>query len=147
MDPREADYRGMPGTLHTSEELTDTRCWALLSTQQTGRFGFVRHGSVFIYPVNYLVHGEAIYFRTREDGDIVGELPLGNCTFEVDEVKAEAMAGWSVLAHGRAEVVADEALLTELWGRSAEEPWAGGSRTTFVGIQPDRVTGRSVHAL
>lgn len=147
MDPREDEYRGMPGTLHMSEDLSETKCWALLSTQQTGRFGFLRDGSVQIYPVNYLVHDGALYFRTRDDGDIGSLLPLSDCAFQVDQVRSEAMAGWSVLANGPAEVVRDEALLTELWGRAAEEPWAGGSRTTFVEIQPSKISGRSVQAV
>lgn len=147
MDPREDDYRGQPGTLHMSEELSDTRCWALLSTQKTGRFGFLKDGAVHIYPVNYLVQDGAIYFRTRDDGDIGSLLPLEGCAFQVDQVRSEAMAGWTVFANGTANVVRDEALLTELWGRAAEEPWAGGSRTTFVEIQPSRISGRSVLAV
>lgn len=147
MDPREDEYRGQPGTLHMSEDLSETKCWALLSTKQTGRFGFLREGSVQIYPVNYLVQNGGIYFRTREDGDIGNVLPLGDCAFQVDEVRSEAMAGWSVLANGTAEIVRDDALLTELWGRSAQEPWAGGSRTTFVQIQTSKISGRSVQAV
>ena len=147
MDSREDEWRGQPGTLHMSEDLSDTRCWALLSTHQTGRIGFLRNGAVQIYPVNYLVHDGALYFRTRDDGDIGSLLPLNGCAFQVDEVRSEAMAGWSVLANGTADAVRDEALLTELWGRSAEEPWAGGSRTTFVGIQPTQISGRSVQAV
>lgn len=147
MDPREDEYRGQPGTLHMSEDLSETKCWALLSTQQTGRFGFLRDGSVQIYPVNYLVQDGGIYFRTREDGDIGSVLPLGDCAFQVDEVRSEAMAGWSVLANGTADIVRDDALLTELWGRSAQEPWAGGSRTTFVQIRTSKISGRSVQAV
>ncbi|MFP5367836.1 Nitroimidazol reductase NimA, pyridoxamine 5'-phosphate oxidase superfamily [Arthrobacter subterraneus] len=147
MDPREDEYRGQPGTLHMSEDLSETKCWALLSTQQTGRFGFLRDGAVHIYPVNYLVQDGAIYFRTRDDGDIGSALPLEGCAFQVDQVRSEAMAGWSVLANGTADVVRDEALLTELWGRSAEEPWAGGSRTTFVELQAGTISGRSVQAV
>lgn len=144
MDPREAEYRGMPGTLHMSEDLTETKCWSLLSTQQTGRLGFVKDGAVHIYPVNYLVYDGAVYFRTSEDGDIGNLMPLADCAFQADEVRAAEMAGWSVLAHGKAEIVRDDARLTELWGRAAEPPRAGGSRTTFIEIRPSKVTGRSV---
>ncbi len=143
MSSTDNEFWEMPGTLHASTELSADECWALLMTQTTGRIGFSREGSIYIFPVNYLVHEQGIYFRTSEDGDI-GRGPLEKAAFQVDELRAAEMAGWTVLAQGSAVPVSDEALLTVLWGRASEEPWAGGLRQRFVGIRPISVAGRRV---
>ncbi|HET8795930.1 MAG TPA: pyridoxamine 5'-phosphate oxidase family protein [Arthrobacter sp.] len=135
----------MPGTLRVGEDLTVDECWNLLTTQQTGRVGFVRENAVNIFPVNYTVLDRGIYFRTAEDGDIGRSLPLEPGAFQVDVVKTAEMAGWAVLAQGAVELIEDEELLTKLWGSAMEEPWASGRRTSFVGIRPVSVTGRRVH--
>ncbi len=143
MEHVDNEYWEMPGTLHASAELSPDECWALLSTRQTGRIGFTREGSLYIFPVNYVVHDGGIYFRTSEEGEL-GRAPLGSSAFQVDDVQPEAMAGWTVLAQGRPEAVDDEDLLKTLWGRSTEEPWAGGFRARFIGLRPSSISGRRV---
>ncbi len=143
MDHTTNDFWEMPGTLHSSEALSAAECWALLTTQRTGRIGFTREGSLYIYPVNYLIHDGGIYFRTSEEGEL-GRAALGPSAFQADAIQPEAMAGWTVLAQGSPERVDDEELLKALWGRASEEPWAGGLRTQFIGLRPDTVSGRRV---
>lgn len=145
MDTNENESWEMPGTLKVGEDLSVDECWKLLTTQRTGRIGFVRESAVTIFPVNYLVRDRGIYFRTADDGDIARSLPLDGVAFQIDEVKTAEMAGWAILVQGTAELIQDEELLTKLWGSMMEEPWAGGQRNTFVGIQPGSVTGRKVH--
>nr|WP_221411597.1 pyridoxamine 5'-phosphate oxidase family protein [Arthrobacter crusticola] len=118
---RSAQAGTAQGALHASAALSPDECWALLSTRRTSRIGFMKEGSLYIFPVNYLVHDGGIYFRTSEEGDL-GRAPLGSSALQVDDVQAEAMAGWTVLAQGRPEQVDDEDLLKTLWGRSTEEP-------------------------
>ena len=143
MDHATNEFWEMPGTLHASEELSADECWALLTTQRTGRIGFTRDGSLYIFPVNYLVHDGGIYFRTSEEGEL-GRAPLGASAFQTDSVQPEAMAGWTVLAQGQPEHIEDEELLKVLWGRAGEEPWAGGLRSRFIGIRPHALSGRRV---
>ena len=64
---------------------------------------------------------------------------------DVDEFDDVLQAGWSVLASGRAEPVEDADLLSELWGPGRPEPWADGSRSLFIGVRPEHVTGHRVH--
>ncbi|MHA7262186.1 pyridoxamine 5'-phosphate oxidase family protein [Arthrobacter sp. TMN-37] len=137
------EFWEMPGTLHASAELSPDECWSLLTTQRAGRIGFSKNGSLYIFPVNYLVHAGGIYFRTSAEGEL-GRAPLGASAFQVDSVQPEAMAGWTVLAQGSPEPVEDEALLKTLWGRAVEEPWASGLRTRFVGLRPTAISGRRV---
>ncbi|GAA4038501.1 hypothetical protein GCM10023063_24590 [Arthrobacter methylotrophus] len=140
MDPGRAD-----GGLHVAEELSQEQCWELLRSKATGRFGFIEQGRVVILPVNYVVDGQSIYFRTTGDGSIAGAVPSPESTFQIDDSRADRSEGWSVLVSGASSRVEDEDLLTRLWGKVMAEPWAGGARNLFIRIQADRVSGRHVH--
>ena len=135
MNAVENEFWEMPGASHLSEALTSDECWGLLTTQQTGRIGFLRDGSIYIFPVNYLGHDDGIYFRTSETSEI-GRNALENVAFQADLAKPAQKSGWTVLAQGSAKPIEDETLLTVLWGRVAEEPWTGGSRNRFIARTP-----------
>lgn len=129
---------------HRSENLTEAECWTLLAGQETGRVAYSENGRVLVFPVNYVVHGRAVYFRTAQDGVLGGGLDYRNASFQIDDHDAQRMDGWSVLVSGKAEAVVDSELLTALWGRRMAEPWGGGRREVFIGIEPSIVTGRRV---
>ena len=129
---------------HENEELSEAQCWSLLRGEETGRIAFLQDGRLMVFPVNYQVHGNSVFFRTSADSGLAllpGDL---NTSFQVDAHDGEAMAGWSVLVSGRANTVRDESLLTTLWGMRSTAPYGGGQRNLFVGIDPTQVTGRRV---
>ncbi len=132
------------GARHVNVDLTSQQCWDLLAAGSSGRIGYESDGRILIYPVNYLIHEGAIFFRTLPDGGIGAALPCAVSSFEIDMVKPEQSTGWAVLASGPASTVEDPALLTYLWGRNMPEPLAAGLRDQFVRIEPTVVTGRSV---
>ena len=129
---------------HQSVDLTEAECWTLLSSRGTGRVAYQDNGRVLVFPVNYVVHDKAVYFRTAREGVLGGGLDYRNASFQIDEHDALRMDGWSVLLSGRAAAVDDSDLLTALWGRRMAEPWGGGQRDVFIGIEPAMVTGRRV---
>ena len=129
---------------HRSEDLTETECWALLAGNGTGRVAYEDNGRVLVFPVNYVVHEQAVYFRTARDGVLGGGLDFRNASFQIDDHDSTRMDGWSVLLSGRAEAVQDPGLLSTLWGRRMDEPWGGGARDMFIGIEPSVLTGRRV---
>ena len=137
------DFWDMPGAGHSHGAMDADECWALLSTQVTGRVGFMRDGRVFIFPVNYLVHDRAVYFRTSSTGDL-GRGPLDRVAFQVDQANPAAMSGWSVLMQGSSAVVEDKSLLATVWGRMVNEPWAGGDRRQLIRVMPSSLAGRRV---
>ena len=130
--------------VHQSEELTEAQCWTLLASLGTGRVAYQDNCRVLVYPVNYVVHDEGVYFRTARDGVLGGGPEHQNASFQIDHHDPNRMDGWSVLLSGRAEPVTDANLLTELWGRRMSEPWGGGHRDVFIGIEPGLLTGRRV---
>ncbi|MCX2749624.1 pyridoxamine 5'-phosphate oxidase family protein [Arthrobacter sp. MI7-26] len=133
------------GARHVTEELSEERCWELLRSQDTGRFGFNYKNRVMILPVSYLVHDRAIYFRTSATGTIGDAVPRLSSSFEIDEARPDRSEGWSVLVSGPSSHVEEPELLTYLWGQVMEEPWAGGPRNDFIRIHAAVVTGRRVH--
>ena len=142
--PSQDSYWEAPGALHASEALTPAQCWALATTQSMGRLGFFREGLLNIFPVNYFVLDEHVYFRTSADG-IIATSYLEHAAFQTDYADTTARSGWTILANGPATRVEDPDLLTTLWGKAAEEPWAPGLRDLFFVLKPTHVRGRRLH--
>ena len=91
-----------PGTLTLSRE----RCLELISAGGVGRISFLNEyeAAPTVLPVNFLVRGGSIVFRTRARGVIARHLPC-RAAFQVDRVDGVMSSGWSVLVIGRAEPV------------------------------------------
>ncbi|QUX27587.1 pyridoxamine 5'-phosphate oxidase family protein [Nocardiopsis akebiae] len=140
-----------PGSATTSVLLPETtvlppeRCMELIGPGGVGRIGFMPEGAKapIILPVNYLVRGEALVFRTTDRGVIARHLPCG-AAFEVDRVDGATSEGWSVLVTGRAAPVTDEAEAASLRTSAPVRPWAGGEHDLFVRVVAYEVSGRRV---
>jgi hypothetical protein len=141
--PNQDAYWDSPGTLRTSEQLTPSQCWALATTQTMGRLGFYRDGLLDIFPVNYFVLDDHVYFRTSADGTIATSY-LDHAAFQIDHMAKDAPDGWTILLNGPATRVTDTALLTILWGKAVDEPWAPGQRDLFYSLTATHVRGRRV---
>ncbi len=141
--PNRHTFWESPGPMRTSTVLTQQECWALATTQSSGRLGFFRDGLLDILPVNYFVMADHVYFRTSVDG-VIATSNLDRAAFQIDHVDKEAFSGWTILLNGPAARVEDPALLTTLWGRAIDEPWAPGQRDLFLEMAPTLVRGRRV---
>lgn len=141
--PNHDAYWDSPGSLRTSDALVPSESWALATTRSTGRLGFFRDGLLDIFPVNYFVIDERVYFRTSTDGIIATSL-LEHAAFQVDHVDRDTHSGWTILLNGPVSRVDDPALLTTLWGKAVDEPWAPGQRDRFYSLTPTHVRGRRV---
>src|SRR5215469_2781949 len=91
------------------EVLPFDSCLARLASVPVGRVGFIAAGEVEILPVNHVVDGRSVVFRTGEGSKLAGAGEGYPLTFEADSYDARAQSGWSVVIHGYAEVVEDEA--------------------------------------
>jgi len=125
----------------TLAELTAEECFELLRSQPVGRLGVANEeGPPLIVPVNYLVNGEAIVFRS-DPGLKLRLLRRSPVSFQVDFVDPFHRTGWSVLAHGTGY----EASHWET-DHLALEPWAEGTKGQWVRIVVDSITGRRLTA-
>lgn len=126
------------------EELTPDECRAYIAAGGVGRFLFDdrARGPVAV-PVNYLMDGGDVVFRTGS-AEVVDEGTYHQkVSFDVDHLDDALSEGWSVLLSGAASVVTDAGELTNVRALGIE-PWAGGDRDTYVRLVPNQITGRRI---
>ena len=121
------------------DELSRAECLALLEHGGVGRIAVASPlGPPEVLPVNYLMDGEAVVFRS-DPGTKLLLLRRGVATFEADEVDLDAGTGWSVVIKGRpyepSHWETDHLRLA---------PFAPGPKRHWVRLVPSSVTGRRI---
>jgi nitroimidazol reductase NimA-like FMN-containing flavoprotein (pyridoxamine 5'-phosphate oxidase superfamily) len=126
------------------EAIGREQCFDLLATNHVGRVAWQAADLPQILPVTYAMYQGSVYFRTTPDG-ILSELAQPTrVALEVDELDQQTRSGWSIVLQGRTSAVSEPDALANLWAADSLVPWAGGNRTLFICIRPDRVSGRIV---
>ncbi len=126
------------------EHLTPATCWSLLHEAQVGRIGVLVDSAPEIYPVNHVVDGETIVFRTERGNKLRGLDRSPSVCFQIDGVDVEERSGWSVLVKGRAIELTTAEDLEGVRGLPLCY-WATGDKPHWIRIVPTEVTGRRVH--
>ena len=126
------------------EVLSSEECLELLGSQPVGRVAFVEDGEPTILPVNYLMDGRHIVFRTTQGAKLSDEALARPVAFEVDAYDPEQRTGWSVLARGSAEEVSPSSVATLLDEAGFEPPSEEAGREQWVRVRPDEITGRRI---
>lgn len=130
----------MDATTDVLKHLDEEQCWEKLAGQELGRIVTRLADRVDIFPVNYVVDGRSLVFRTAE-GSKLFELTVNDeVLFEVDD--HTDIDAWSVVVRGRARVVVleDEMLAVDALPL---RPWAPTLKYNFVRIEPTSVSGRA----
>lgn len=117
-------------------EIPSAECYELLASRSVGRIAFVVDGAPSVMPVNHVVEGGDILFRTSPHSELGRSMVGGLVAFQVDDFDDFAMSGWSVLVQGSVEY--DDAVSSP----EGPQPWAEGVRGLVVRVRPSRVTGR-----
>jgi len=125
------------------EHLTHEECWRLLRSTPVGRIGVLVDSAPEIYPVNHVVDGNAILFRTAPGSKLRGLYRSPSVCYQVDGIDPDAHTGWSVLVKGRATPLkgGDETR------RVTDKPldyWIVGAKHDWVRIVAHEVTGRRI---
>jgi uncharacterized protein len=130
-----------PGDLAS---LDRDECLRLLVGTSFVRVAFVTTHGPTILPVNHLLHGDALYFRTAP-GSKLGTAAAGaQVAIEADGGDEPTRTGWSVLIHGKASIVNDNAIIEALHAEPFE-PWALPADQSFwVRVELEHVTGRRI---
>ncbi|WP_343995267.1 pyridoxamine 5'-phosphate oxidase family protein, partial [Terrabacter terrae] len=128
-------------------ELKAAECQALLDSRDVGRIGWNAGTGPMILPVSYTPVNDLLVLRTSPFGLLSELVRLTQVVLEVDELDLTRRTGWSVLVRGRAQAIASPALLNHLWMIQGAQPWAAGTRTIFIGITSEQITGRSFDGL
>ncbi len=119
-------------------------CLRLLAHEQVGRVAFSAAGEIVVLPVNHVMDGHAVAFRSAAGSKLSAAVNENVVAFEVDGHDPATRTGWSVLLNGKAEVVTGEEDTARL-ERTGLVPWADGvDRPHWIRIRPDSVTGRAI---
>ena len=120
-------------------------CLTHLGQSPVGRVAFPLDGEIAVLPVNHLLDGTDICFRTLGDSKIQAAVDHERVAFEVDAHDESTRSGWSVLVQGTAVVVADPDDVRRLEGL-ARRPWVPGepSTMTWIRVRSYSLTGRAL---
>jgi nitroimidazol reductase NimA-like FMN-containing flavoprotein (pyridoxamine 5'-phosphate oxidase superfamily) len=122
----------------TVTELPLDECWELLRAHFMGRLAFHLAEQVHIAPINFVVDGQTLLFRTAEGNKLLGVVMNEDVVFEIDGENGHT--AWSVIVRGTAR------LLDERAAHRADDlplrPWTGAHKYNVVEITPTAITGR-----
>lgn len=128
------------------QTLTREECLSLLSHTRYGRVVYTEAALPSCTPVNYVLDGAAIVFRTVPGSRLARATADAVVAFEVDEVNPTTGSGWSVLVTGVSQAVRDDSALLRL-EQLGLAPWIGAEgRGHWVRITPTIVSGRRLLA-
>ena len=130
-----ADHAGL-------EALPLEVCLRLLESVPVGRVSFCTDGEVVTLPVNHVMDGQDIVFRTDHGSKLSAAERQDHVAFEADDYDLRTRTGWSVLVKGRAEVVHEDSEIQRL-SHLGLYPWVTAvDRPFWIRIRPTSVTGR-----
>ncbi|MEU0995872.1 helix-turn-helix domain-containing protein [Streptomyces olivaceus] len=138
--------RGTAVSRPVLQRLSEQECWQRLGTHGIGRIGYSAGGAPVVVPVNFLVDGRSIVYRTDPEG-AAGVRAGAQVAFEVDHIDDDTGVGWSVLVTGTVEHPADHDAFEAVARRLGAGPWAGGRRDLWVRVRPGEVSGRVIRPM
>jgi nitroimidazol reductase NimA-like FMN-containing flavoprotein (pyridoxamine 5'-phosphate oxidase superfamily) len=126
----------------TLREMTREQCLAALRGARIGRVAVSHRALPVIVPVNYVLDGATIVFRTDPDGLLAGACRSTVVAFEIDDLDPAGRSGWSVLVVGVADAldVSEQLRAAGLGLTSA----AGDGRDHFIRVSISTMSGRVV---
>jgi nitroimidazol reductase NimA-like FMN-containing flavoprotein (pyridoxamine 5'-phosphate oxidase superfamily) len=129
----------MAGSLHA---LSREQCQVRLRAHSIGRIAITHQALPSIVPVNYVVMGGSVVFRTETDGMLARACQGNVVAFEVDDLAADGASGWSVMVVGVAEALTGSAALRAVEAGIVSA--AGDGRDLFIGISVGQISGRAI---
>lgn len=134
----------MEPSANGTEILSEAVCWERLRKTSVGRLGVHHDDQPAIYPINYLVDGTSIVFRTRPNSKIAQAPLLERVAFEIDGSEPTQGNAWSVLIKGFGRFVDS---VPEIRHADALPlfPWVDADRSAWIRIIPVEITGRRFH--
>jgi uncharacterized protein len=127
-------------TIPNVRVLDDDECWRLLAESSLGRFAVKVGDGVDVFPVNYLAHERALFFRSAPGSKLIDLTKEPNVAFEVDGEHARHV--WSVVVRGAAHRLGSDQEIHDS-GIAALQTWYPSDKYNYVRISPETITGRS----
>jgi len=124
--------------------LSTEDCQRLLRAGTVGRVAVSTPGGPHIVPVNYVVSGDAVIFRTSPYSVLGSHARNSLLAFEVDHLEPGQEDSWSVVVRGRCEFIDDPRELDAQDDAKRPKAWVTGSRNLFLRLPLTEVSGRSL---
>ena len=133
-------------TQNGMEELAAAECWRLFRLHEVGRLAVSISDHPDIFPINYVVDGDGIVFRTGAGTKLAASVLGRGVAFEIDGYDPIAGEAWSVVAKGRARQIEH---MIEYFDADTLPlfPWHAAPKPDIVRIEPLEVTGRRFHVV
>jgi nitroimidazol reductase NimA-like FMN-containing flavoprotein (pyridoxamine 5'-phosphate oxidase superfamily) len=123
-------------------ELTREQCLTKLRAVAVGRVAVTSKALPAIVPVNYVLNGNSVIFRTEPGGMLARGCDSTVVAFEIDALSVDGRSGWSVLVVGVAELLAGSvAVRATATGLVSA---AGDGLDQFVAVTIGQLTGRAI---
>jgi nitroimidazol reductase NimA-like FMN-containing flavoprotein (pyridoxamine 5'-phosphate oxidase superfamily) len=126
-------------------ELTRHECLGLLAGGVIGRVICTDGALPTAQPVNFVLDGQEIIFRTANGSKLAAATRNAVVAFQLDQFDTATRKGWSVLGVGEAYEVIDPARLAELTDLQPD-PWVRDHDAHTIAIPLGILTGRRVTA-
>jgi nitroimidazol reductase NimA-like FMN-containing flavoprotein (pyridoxamine 5'-phosphate oxidase superfamily) len=123
------------------EVLPREECLRLVAGAHVGRVAISIDALPAVFPVNFVVDGDCIVFRTAAGTKLDAATANAVIAFEVDSVDPLYHTGWSVLVRGVATEIIDSSALERARALPLRA-WANHGRDRFVRVSTDLVSGR-----
>ena len=117
-------------------------CLRLAASERVGRLAFASAGDIEVLPVNHVLDGSTIAFRSAPGSKLGAAIESAVVAFEVDHYDPLLRTGWSVLIKGRVEEVTEPSAVARLRS-TALQPWNERvARAHWMVVRADTITGR-----
>jgi len=125
-------------TTDHSRRLTQDECRDRLASTDLGRLAVLSHDDIDIFPVNFLVWNELLYFRSGPGAKMIEITKAPRVAFEVEGTVSGRP--WSVLVKGIAQRLSDDSEI-EASGVHRLRPTDKSEKWNYVRITPHAMTG------
>ncbi|GAA2845052.1 pyridoxamine 5'-phosphate oxidase family protein [Paenarthrobacter ilicis] len=127
------------------ERLHPGECWYLLNGTTVGRLAVPVDGHPEIFPVNFVLSGASIVFRS-DLGTKYQSAVTDPSALEIDGYSSSTEMAWSVVVRGQSQLIVDSQEMAAADDLNLE-PWQAGSKSSYLRLIPTSVTGRRFKTL
>ncbi len=126
-------------------ELPWTRCLELLGSRGVAHVAVAGPDGPQIYPVNYTLLPDAIWFRLAAHGSVATQIgSRAVVALQVDRLDEEEPAGWTVQVRGQAVAVDDPDVIEKVLDAWHPRPWSVPGRFVYLRLRLEEMSGREV---
>ena len=118
--------------------LSVEECWELLEAEEFGRLAYRLVDEVHVVPINYVVDGRSLLFRTTSGNKLLAAALHSDVALETDW--HDDLSAWSVVARGHLrQLEEDEEHRIE---SLPLHPWVATLKYDVIELTPESVSGR-----